>query len=190
LSMSNLGHYPTLTSVNLGSNSISANEFHSILWACPCLLHFDAGDVGRDSHSHYFTTHLSLESLTLRPAHPVCILDSLLLPNLRTLGARRAPPDPLIRLISRSSCTLRHLEVDDDWTEDQQRRCLHLVPYLETLAIYDGHSLLTASPPPLLPLLHNHKITTSCSEPAYNAVADFLELRRGTLQSIEINLRF
>ncbi|KAJ7235401.1 hypothetical protein C8J57DRAFT_1530833 [Mycena rebaudengoi] len=193
ISMANLGIYPMLTSltISFGSDTSEA-ELHHMLRTCPYLIELVVERLsGHGDMPFSLTTHPNLESLDTS----VCVLDSLVLPNLQKLAAYDVRPEVLIGFLARSSCCLRYFEFwGNRMTDDEWQRFLELLPSLDTLIIDHGDPFFAAASRPLvLPLVRNLKVET-CSnfEFPYATFAQFLASRKDAvvpLRSLQLNVK-
>ncbi|KAJ7235354.1 hypothetical protein C8J57DRAFT_1572102 [Mycena rebaudengoi] len=195
ISITNLGIYPTLTSLITSDTSVA--ELHRLLRTCPHLVeivvkgYMSARD---DAVPHSLITHSNLESLIIWDTGTDDFLDCLVLPNLRKLVADDIQSETLIAFLTRSSCSLRYLELfGNGMTDDEWQRFLELLPSLDTLIIDNGDPFFAAASRPLiLPLVRNLKIETDTDfEFPYAAFAQFLASRKDAvvpLRSLQLNV--
>ncbi|KAJ7214765.1 hypothetical protein C8J57DRAFT_1538345 [Mycena rebaudengoi] len=108
------------------------------------------------------------------------------------MGPQWTQPKTLIRFITKSSCSLRHLELEERRVGDEQEKCFALQPCLETLVVGGGDSIFAATASPVvLPSLCDPTITTRWRSFNYSSLIHFLSSRRNVaapLRSLQINL--
>ncbi|KAJ7209837.1 hypothetical protein C8J57DRAFT_1608522 [Mycena rebaudengoi] len=197
ISTSTLGTYPTLTKLHI-DQQISATDFHRVLRACPHLLELEVLEVSADNSQPDVTSHPTLEVFDCcdqsRP--PICILDSLSVPNLRKLTIQTGMGlKSLIHFLERSSCSLRYLELANGFgsTHEEWQQCLNHLPCLESL-VFDSRPCIffeAAASSLFLPLLRDLEVTFDGDDIDYGSAANFLSSRRDTMgifHSLEINL--
>ncbi|KAJ7237652.1 hypothetical protein C8J57DRAFT_1568082 [Mycena rebaudengoi] len=186
ISISTLGTYPTLTKLHI-DQQISATDFHRVLRACPHLLELEVLEVSADNSQPDVTSHPTLEVFDCcdqsRP--PICILDSLSVPNLRKLTIQTGMGlKSLIHFLERSSCSLRYLELANGFGPSAPPTKNGSNVSITSLVWSPASSLF-------LPLLRDLEVTFDGDDINYGSAAKFLSSRRDTMgifHSLEINL--
>ncbi|KDQ51321.1 hypothetical protein JAAARDRAFT_531614 [Jaapia argillacea MUCL 33604] len=144
-----------LTSLHFGVGfpGLVTTECLQKLQECTSLLHCTLIGIAQvDPSMDSPVTLPKLQSLFLHAAVDVALLlDSLLLPKLEQLrlsypsGVDPSPSRPIISLIERSSCVIKHLRLSTQFSSDEGLLdVLRNTPLLETLKVADEDLVLSA----------------------------------------------
>ncbi|KAF7294084.1 hypothetical protein MKEN_01455000 [Mycena kentingensis (nom. inval.)] len=202
-----------LTSLDTGSSSITLNELMCIVAQCPALEVVRVYKIKRADSAHdpppatgsLFIPHLT--SLHAREGISLQCWDALTLPRLHSLSVelpRGATGQTLVDFVSRSDCTLTHLDIHGDVTARATAEFIAQFGTLEVLEIDDGDTLITFFPDPnlmhtlaQLPLLHTIRVNlyhdpcvNGPGQIDYKQLYDFLALREnGTIKEVRLSIR-
>ncbi|KAF7294081.1 hypothetical protein MKEN_01454700 [Mycena kentingensis (nom. inval.)] len=206
----------TLTSLDTGSSSITLSELMCIVAQCPVLEIVRVYSIKRSDSAHepppttgsLFIPHLS--SMHARDGISVQCWDALTLPRLHSLSVKLPPGatgHTLADFVSRSDCTVTHLDVHGDVTARATAEFIAQFGTLEVLEIDDGDTLITFFPDPnlvhtlaQLPLLHTIRVNlyhdpcvNGPGQIDYKQLYDFLALRENgtgaTIKEVRVSIR-